>query len=274
MNSLGISSSYNTSSAASIYNTNQVSYVKSKQEDSDAQDYTDVSYGKDDIKDEAIISDKAQTLLANDKNNQSTDNTAETSQSNSKKDDSTDIAGDKTKKETGKSGKELTPNQEQEIAELKAADTKVRAHEAAHEAAAAGLSASAPSYTYETGPDGVQYAVGGEVNVSFQETGDPKKDIASAEKMQAAALAPADPSPQDRAVAQSAAMLIAKYEQEMAAQKKEESADTENTSTVGTESTKSDETSKSELQTETNTISKTDVSSGGSSVALSSAALS
>ena len=49
------------------------------------------------------------------------------------------------------------------VSELKARDQVVRAHEAAHLAAGAGIVTRGASYTYQTGPDGQRYAIGGEV---------------------------------------------------------------------------------------------------------------
>ncbi|XLM21540.1 catalase, partial [Chromobacterium piscinae] len=84
--------------------------------------------------------------------------------------------------------------------DLKARDTDVRRHEAAHQAAGGSL-AGAASFTYEQGPDGKQYAIGGEVPIQMSQGGTPQQTIQNAETVRAAALAPADPSGQDRAVA-------------------------------------------------------------------------
>lgn len=93
------------------------------------------------------------------------------------------------------------------IAELSARDREVRAHEAAH-AAVGGQYASAPSYTFQRGPDGVSYAVGGEVSISTSAIpNDPEATIAKAQIIKAAANAPAEPSGQDRQVAAQAAQL-------------------------------------------------------------------
>src|SRR5680860_898722 len=53
-----------------------------------------------------------------------------------------------------------------ELTDLKARDRDVRAHEAAHQAAG-GQHAGAMSFTYQRGPDGAQYAVGGEVSINM-----------------------------------------------------------------------------------------------------------
>lgn len=102
---------------------------------------------------------------------------------------------------------QLTPEQLAQIAKLKARDTEVRQHELAHLSAAGGLANSGPSYTYQRGPNGVNYAVGGEVSIDTSPGATPQETISRARTIQAAALAPAEPSGQDRAVAARAQQL-------------------------------------------------------------------
>src|SRR5437660_12427756 len=65
-----------------------------------------------------------------------------------------------------------------------------------------------PSYQYQTGPDGKQYAIGGEVSIDTSPVpGDPAATAQKARVVQAAANAPADPSTQDRQVAAQAARM-------------------------------------------------------------------
>lgn len=91
--------------------------------------------------------------------------------------------------------------EQQEIRELSARDMEVKAHEQAH-AAIGGQYASAPSYSYERGPDGKQYAVGGEVQIDIAPVaGDPQATIQKMQQVRAAALAPAEPSAADRRIA-------------------------------------------------------------------------
>jgi hypothetical protein len=106
----------------------------------------------------------------------------------------------------GSGGKELSPEDEEVVRKLAQRDTHVRAHEAAHQAAARGLAGGA-SFTYETGPDGQRYAVGGEVPVQLKTGRTPDETIANAQAVRAAALAPADPSAQDMAVAAEATQM-------------------------------------------------------------------
>lgn len=104
-------------------------------------------------------------------------------------------------------GEELSSAEEKQVEKLKSTDRKVRQHEQAHQAAAGGLAVSGATFQYEMGPDGKRYAVGGEVKISAPSGGDPDKQLAAAQKMKRAALAPAEPSAQDRSVAASAARM-------------------------------------------------------------------
>ena len=108
------------------------------------------------------------------------------------------------------------------MAERAQTDRQVRAHEQAHLAAAAGL-ARGVSFTFVTGPDGQQYAVGGEVSIDTSPvSGDPRATIQKAQQIRAAANAPSNPSGQDRAVAAQASQMEQAARQELAAEKREE----------------------------------------------------
>ncbi len=110
----------------------------------------------------------------------------------------------------------LDDEQLRKINELKTIDRKVRAHEMAHLAAAGPYAKSGINFNYTKGPDGVLYATGGEVQIDTSPIkGDPKATIEKAKVVQRAALAPADPSPQDKAVAAKAAAMEAKAEAEL-----------------------------------------------------------
>lgn len=88
-----------------------------------------------------------------------------------------------------------------ELAKLNKRDAAVRAHEQAH-AAVGGRYAGSPTYTFERGPDGKRYAVGGEVSIeSGPVSDDPEATLRKMEIVLRAALAPADPSAQDLRVA-------------------------------------------------------------------------
>ena len=119
---------------------------------------------------------------------------------------------------------ELSDAERQVVTKLKATDREVRAHERAH-ATAGGQHAGAPSYDYQRGPDGRQYAVGGEVPIDTSPVpGDPEATIDKMEIVKRAALAPADPSGQDRSVAAQADAKKLKAQAELAQQKADERA--------------------------------------------------
>ncbi len=119
---------------------------------------------------------------------------------------------------------ELTPEEEKQVEELKKRDREVRRHEQAHKAAAGKNATGGPSYDYQTGPDGKRYAVGGEVQIDTSSVkGDPEATIRKARNIKSAALAPQDPSSQDRQVAAEASRIDQEARQEVAKQKTEES---------------------------------------------------
>lgn len=100
------------------------------------------------------------------------------------------------------------------IQKLRQIESRVIAHENAHKAVA-GKYAGAVSYTYTKGPDGKMYVTGGEVPLDTSEESTPEETIAKMEIIQAAALAPSDPSPQDIRVAQIAALKKMKAQIEL-----------------------------------------------------------
>lgn len=116
---------------------------------------------------------------------------------------------------------QLRSEQQQEVNRLKAIDRKVRAHEQAHMAAGSGVTGGA-SFQYTRGPDGRQYAVGGEVRINVSAGQTPESTLERARIIQAAALAPAEPSSQDRAVAAQAAMMETQARAELSRVKREE----------------------------------------------------
>jgi hypothetical protein len=128
-------------------------------------------------------------------------------------------------KESAESKQEQEQQQQQskdkKVAELKDRDREVRTHEQAH-AATGGQYAGAPTFEYETGPDKKRYAVGGEVSIDVSNENTPTETIRKMQQVKAAALAPAEPSPQDYKVASDAAQKEQNARSELA---KEQSAD-------------------------------------------------
>jgi len=108
--------------------------------------------------------------------------------------------------------KELSDAEKKQVIDLQARDAEVKTHEAAHQGGGGG----AATYTYQQGPDGKMYAIGGEVSISLESGSTPEETIANAMQVIAAATAPANPSSQDMAVAASAKSMIIKAQQEKA----------------------------------------------------------
>ena len=103
------------------------------------------------------------------------------------------------------------------IQQLQARDREVRQHEQAHMAAAGGVLKSGPSYSYIVGPDGKRYAIGGSVEIDTSENrDDPEANLEKALRIQAAALAPAEPSGADLAVAKLGARIEQRARAEIA----------------------------------------------------------
>ena len=100
-----------------------------------------------------------------------------------------------------------------QIAKLKQTEEKVKAHEAAHKAVGGNLAGSA-SYSYTQGPDGRSYITGGEVQIDMSSGRTPEETISRMQQVIRAALAPADPSGQDRAVAAQASSQMADAQQQ------------------------------------------------------------
>lgn len=121
-----------------------------------------------------------------------------------------------------RNGKELSLEEAQMVDELVARDREVRTHEQAH-AAAGGQYAGAPTYSFQRGPDGQQYAVGGEVKIDTSPIpGDPAATMEKMRTVVAAANAPAEPSGQDRKVAAQATAAISEASAELVKMKEEE----------------------------------------------------
>jgi len=119
---------------------------------------------------------------------------------------------------------ELSPEAKRMLESLKARDKEVRAHEAAHLAAAGGIAKGGAQFSMQRGPDGNNYAVGGEVSVDTSSVpNNPQATIAKARQIASAALAPADPSPQDRSVAARARQMETNAAAELASKSNESS---------------------------------------------------
>ncbi|WP_240224797.1 putative metalloprotease CJM1_0395 family protein [Rheinheimera hassiensis] len=149
-----------------------------------------------------------------------------------------DGRGEKSDNQQDEKGEQAPKQQaeqqeQQEVQELKARDQEVKTHEQAH-AAVGGRYAGAPSYSYELGPDGKQYAVGGEVQIDISPIpGDPQTTVQKMQQVRAAALAPAEPSAADRRIAAEAAQRQIQAQAELVKQNSVtgQNSDTEQTAT-------------------------------------------
>ena len=115
---------------------------------------------------------------------------------------------------------ELSKEDEARVQEMRRRDADVRRHERAH-AAAAGPYGGAPVFRFQRGPDGHTYAVGGEVGIDVTPLGDPAMTIRKMEVVIRAALAPSNPSAQDRMVAAKARQIMAQAKAELQAEKEQ-----------------------------------------------------
>ncbi len=110
---------------------------------------------------------------------------------------------------------DLSESEQKKVDELADRDQEVRTHEMQHQAVG-GQYARAANFEFERAPDGKRYAVGGEVSIDVSEVAnDPQATIAKMQQVQRAALAPAEPSAQDRQVAAQAQQKAAAAQQEL-----------------------------------------------------------
>ena len=121
--------------------------------------------------------------------------------------------GKNSKSQTGDSI-QLSDEAQRQVQQLKKRDQEVRAHEQAHLSAGADLVQGGASFTFERGPDGKMYAVGGEVKIDTSPENEPDQTIRKMQQVKRAALAPGDPSSADRAVAARAGQIEAQARQE------------------------------------------------------------
>lgn len=117
---------------------------------------------------------------------------------------------------------ELSEDEKRQVEELQQRDREVRSHEQAHAAAGA----TNVRYEFQVGPDGHAYAVGGSADIQIQSpSNDPDRKMSEASRMRAAALAPADPSAEDMAVAARASRIEAEARAEKIESEREEAED-------------------------------------------------
>lgn len=118
--------------------------------------------------------------------------------------------------------RELSPAEQRQVRELVQIDRAVRAHEQAHLSAGRGVVTSGANFTYTYGPDGKQYAIAGEVGIDTSPEREPEENIDKGIRIQDAALAPRDPSPQDYQVAAVGSRLEGQGRSDLVRQQQEE----------------------------------------------------
>lgn len=109
----------------------------------------------------------------------------------------------------------LSESEKRQVEELKRRDSEVKAHEAAHLAAGGGIVRGGASYSYTSGPDNKRYATGGEVQIDISPANSPESAILKMQQVRELLGAPADPSAQDRSVAQTATKIEAEARREL-----------------------------------------------------------
>ncbi len=157
------------------------------------------------------------------------------------------------------------------VRDLQIRDREVRSHEQAHAAALGPYKKGGPSYQFERGPDGKQYAVGGSVPVDLSPEKTPEETRRKAQTIRRAALAPKDPSGADFLVAAKAAQMEATASAEISKERKSDKTEPASASPNEIEdSSKQDEGPRPVNETEQ--ISQIDVSAivGGGLTAFSS----
>jgi hypothetical protein len=136
------------------------------------------------------------------------------------KDNADDHSAGKENAESRQQEQQQAQAEQKELEDLKQRDIEVRSHENAH-ASIGGQYSGAPQYEYETGPDGRRYAVGGEVSIDISTESTPEETIRKMQQVKAAALSPAEPSPQDLRVATEATQKAVEARNEIINEKAE-----------------------------------------------------
>lgn len=140
---------------------------------------------------------------------------------------------------------ELSEDEKRLVKDLASRDAEVKTHEAAHQAAGGGMTGAA-SYTYQQGPDGKMYAIGGEVSISMPSSSSPEETIKNTRQVIASAMAAGDPSPQDFAVASSARMVEMQAQQQKTKEMQAEQEEKQGKETYANEASTLNASSKDE----------------------------
>lgn len=142
---------------------------------------------------------------------------------------------------TSPAGSSLSSEELKQLRQLKSRDSEVRSHEQAHLSAAGQYAAGSASFTYQLGPDGTRYAIGGEVPIDISKASRPEATIEKMQTIRRAALAPADPSPADRQIAAQASAAEAQARQEVLLENKENESRTASSPAANSDTEKNNE---------------------------------
>jgi len=138
---------------------------------------------------------------------------------------------------------------------LRSRDREVRSHESAHASAGGNLVVSGPSFTYQKGPDGLSYAIGGEVQLDVSPVvNNPEATLKKSEQIRRAALAPADPSSQDLRVASSASQLASRARVDIATLRREETQLEEQEKALAAEQNNEEATDKAASNSDSSSV--------------------
>lgn len=115
-------------------------------------------------------------------------------------------------------GDGLNSAEEAEVKDLERRDAEVRTHERQHVVAAGPYARGPAQFSYQVGPDGKLYAVGGSVEVDTGPVkGDPEATLRKARALQASATAPSELSAADVGVAAGAVSMALSARADLAA---------------------------------------------------------
>lgn len=123
---------------------------------------------------------------------------------------------------TNQGTENLDQEELKQLQQLKRRDTEVRSHEQAHLSAAGRYARGGASFTYQKGPDGASYAIGGEVGIDVAKESTPEATITKMQAIKRAALAPAEPSGADKRIAAQANAKETQARQELLQSQQEE----------------------------------------------------
>lgn len=121
-------------------------------------------------------------------------------------------------------GQKVSGDTRRRVERLKRRDSQVKRHEMAHKMAGGAITGQIV-YEYTTGPDGKRYATGGHISIDTSSESTPEATLRKAATVRRAALAPSDPSPADRRVAQKATQMAGKARQEISKEQQQAMAE-------------------------------------------------